>query len=311
MSTKKQYLGWIIAALLALVCAIVYIQAPEPVDDAPVTSAAPADHPAAPEPVAEESEEVATLKAEIATLREELAAQESPTPKPLPVPPASDAPETAADEDAEAAAEVRPDPARQERIVNAQLSMVADMTYRPLFDDLQLPLEIRDSMKDTIAAHMLEVQQVTVAAFQSKDQKAKDIHARIEAMESHLRDELAGVLTPEQLAAWDEYDPVADQMLYERLVDGQLNMMAAGLTEENRIVASQVMAEELVREFDLFNASDEFYTMDNFNNAQARALTTSLERLGEALPPDQFDLVDGFVAQAIAMFDAMADAPAP
>jgi hypothetical protein len=98
---------------------------------------------------------------------------------------------------------------------------------------------------------------------------------------------------------------VADQMLYERLVDGQMNMLAPGLTNENRVLASQVMAEELVREFDALGQSDEIYSIDSHNGAQARALNTSLERLAEELDEAQFGQVQGFVNQAIAMFDAM------
>jgi hypothetical protein len=69
------------------------------------------------------------------------------------------------------------------------------------------------------------------------------------------------------------------------------------------------MAEDLVREIDAFEQSDELYTLDNFNNAQARALQASLDRLSDTLAQDQYDLVDGFVSQAVAMFDAMAEQP--
>jgi hypothetical protein len=193
----------------------------------------------------------------------------------------------------------------EDRVATAQLNMMAEMTYQSLFDELQLTPEVRASLKDAIAAHMLAMQRETGAAMSAKNETAKAFYARIEAMKGAMRDELAQFLSPEELTAWDEYEPVADQMLYERLVDGQMNMLAPGLTNENRVLASQVMAEELVREFDALGQSDEIYSMDSHNGAQARALNASLVRLAEELDEAQFGQVQGFVNQAIAMFDAM------
>ena len=202
-------------------------------------------------------------------------------------------------------AEESDDSERGERMANAQLGMMAEMMYQGLFDDLQLPPEVRAALKDAIAAHMLTMQQETVTAMQAKNETAKAVHARMEALKTGLREELSQTLSPEQLAAWGEYEPLADQVLYERLVDGQMNMLAPGLSNENRVLASQVMAEELVRELDAFGESDEIYSIDNHNNAQARALNASLERLAEDLDEEQYGHVQGFVNQAVAMFDAM------
>lgn len=214
-------------------------------------------------------------------------------PAPEPVPPTP--PEPDAD----------PNVDLEERVATAQLNMMAEMTYQSLFDELQLTPEVRASLKDAIAAHMLAMQRESGAAMSAKNETAKAFFARIEAMKGTMRDELAQFLSPEELTAWDEYEPVADQMLYERLVDGQMSMLAPGLTNENRVLASQVMAEELVREFDALGQSDEIYSVDSHNGAQARALNASLERLAEELDEAQYAQVQGFVNQAIAMFDAM------
>lgn len=212
--------------------------------------------------------------------------------------------------EAEDKAEPQPEdsePSRQDRMANVQMGMMADLAYQDLFNELGLSPELRATMKESIVAYMSEAQKTLLAALKSKDQTAKDMHARTESRKAALRAELAGLLTPEELAAWDEYEPVADQIMYERIVDGQLNTLAAGLTNENRVLTSQVMAEELVREFDVFNASDEIYTMGNYNNAQARALNASLERLAGTLEADQYGQVEGFVNHALTMFEAMAD----
>lgn len=255
--------------------------------------------------------EKSALEAEIAALK---AAQVPAVPPSEPAPVAAQLPsspeapaplEAPSTAPAPLAAETPDDSDRGERIANAQLGMVAEMMYKGLFDDLTLEPQVRAALKDIIAVHMQTMQQETMTAMGAKNETAKAFHARLEAMKADLRGELANSLTPEQLTAWDEYEPVADQALYERMVDGQLNMLAPGLSNENRVLASQVMSEELVRELDAFSQSDEIYNMDNHNGAQARALNASLERLSMELDEEQYGHVQSFVNQAIAMFDAM------
>ncbi len=199
------------------------------------------------------------------------------------------------------------EPSQQERIAQAQAGAMVDMIYGDLLAELGLTPEQAAPFKEAMAANMLKEQKLMQGAFASKDRPAKSVRAERLTLEASLRAKLTDVLTPEELAAYDNYEPVADQILYEKLVEGQLNMLASGLNEENRILTSQVVAEELVREIEQFDQSEDLYTMTNFNAAQARALHSSLDRMAEALDADQLALVDGFVTQALAVFDAMAE----
>jgi hypothetical protein len=192
-----------------------------------------------------------------------------------------------------------------DRVANAQVAMLTDMMFKSLFDELQLDPETRGVVQDAIAAYMQTMQQESVAAMRAKNETSKAFHARMEVMKSGLREELSQTLTAEQVEAWDAYEPVADQALYERMVEGQLNMLSTGLSNENRVLASQVMAEELARELEAFELSEEIFSMDAHNDAQARALEASLGRLAETLDEEQFGHVQGFVDQATAMFEAM------
>ena len=312
MKSIIQYGGWLLAIVLAIACGVMYssmrdVAVGEPAAGVETVAATPTDLAAVQTDLVAAKEEVVKLRQELGALQADVATDAVEPSQP---------PEAAATEEAEvetpeteSADTDDAGPSRGERIANAQLAILAGMTYKGLFDELGLAPEARSAATEVIGAHMAEAQKVAQSAMQSKDQKAKDVHARLEAMKAALRDDLAGTLTDKELEAWDEYEPVADQALYERLVDAQLNMMAAGLSEENRVLASQVMAEDLVREIDAFEQGDELYTLDNFNNAQARALQASLDRLSETLAQDQYDLVDGFVSQAVAVFDAMADQP--
>lgn len=309
MDSIIRYGGWLVALVIAIGSGVVLYNAQQSqralAERANAAELAVAEAESRVELLAEEVRQQAESGAAIQAALEELKAQqpaESPAESIEAAPPM---------EVAEAAGEPDiPDPAsdgpsQQERVVNAQLGMVADMTYQELYNELGLNPEQRGLMRAAITDYMGELQKLTQGAFRSKDQKARDVYARMEALKADLRGRVGEQLTAEGMVAWDGYEPVADQIMYERVVDGQLNMLASGLSNENRVLASQVVAEELVRAFDVYNQSDELYTLTNFNNAQAIALNTSLERLSGSLEADQLGLVEGFVNQALTMFEAL------
>ena len=254
--------------------------------------------------------EKSELEAEIAALKGAQAEMVASVPTPVGEVAPEPAPITPAESE-EMPVEPTPEPTLPEEpaggnpVANAQMAMMADMMFKELFDELQLDPETRAVVKDAIAAYMQTMQQETIAAMQAKNETSKAFHARLEIMKSGLREELSQTLTADQVDAWDAYEPEADQVLYERMVEGQLNMLSPGLSNENRVLASQVMAEELARELEAFEQSEEIYSMDTHNNAQARALEASLERLAEDLDEEQYGHVQGFVDQATAMFEAM------
>lgn len=220
---------------------------------------------------------------------------------------APEAPEAVSDDGKDDEEDKDAEASQQKRVAQAQAGAMVDMIYGDLLAELGLTPAQAAPFKEAMAANMLKEQKLMQGAFASKDRTAKSVRAERLALEASLRAKLSDVLTPEELTAYDNYEPVADQILYEKLVEGQLNMLASGLNEENRILTSQVVAEELVREIEQFDQTEALYTMTNFNAAQARALQSSLDRMADALEADQFALVDGFVTQALAVFDAMAE----
>ena len=313
MASSIKYGGWLLSLLLLAACVYLYM---EMVESRALGVAAEQESKArlerADARAATAEANAASTAAELEGIRQELAELKGSMPGTTPP---SETPDTGPAEASPPEPEATPadeadagDSAeRGDRIVTAQMEIMANMAYQDLFGELGLDPDTQTQMRDVIAGHLVKMQKATLAALQSKNRSAKAVHAEQETLKGELRAAVESVLAPEQMAAWDEYDPVAEQIMYERLVDGQLNMMAAGLSNENRVLASQVMAEELVREFDVMNESEELFTMDNYNNAQARALNASLERLNGTLEADQYGQVEGFVNQALTMFEAMAE----
>jgi hypothetical protein len=187
------------------------------------------------------------------------------------------------------------------------MGMIVDMAYAPLFEELALPADVQANVRELLAKHLAERQTAVLKAMESKDRKARDVKAEDDLAVERLREDLARVLDAGEMAQWDAYREYEDQYLYEALVDGQLSMLAPGLTAENREIAKIVIAQEVAIHIDAFENSDEIYTLDNFNQAQSQALRQSLERLAQELDGEQYGHVEGFVRQAEAMFEAMAE----
>ena len=198
-------------------------------------------------------------------------------------------------------------PDRQERIVQAQMGMMVDMAYATLFEELALPADIQADVRELLAKNLGMRQMATIKAIQSKDRKASELKAEDDIAVDQLRGELAQVLSAGEMEQWEDYRQYEDQYLYRALLDGQLNMLAPGLSAENREIATVVIAEEVAAHIDAFENSDETYTLGNFNQAQTAALRQSLDRLAGELDEEQYAHVEGFVTQAEAMFDAMAE----
>lgn len=196
---------------------------------------------------------------------------------------------------------------QRQRIVDAQMTLMMNIAYGPLFDELGLDAGQRERALELIVDANRGVRQAAEAALRNKDTTAVEVKAKEDAAQAALRDELEGLLNPAELAAWDEYQDYADQIMYAQLLDGQLTMLSPGLSPEGREVVKEVFAEELAVHLEAFGESDSIYTLDAFNQAQLDALLAGLARLEGTLAADQLGHAEGFVNQVQAVFAAMAE----
>jgi chromosome segregation ATPase len=184
------------------------------------------------------------------------------------------------------------------RVLRAQMGLMTDIAYGALFEDLVLPEETQEQVREWMTDAATQARAAVVNAFGNGTTPAKEVLAAEKEAQDELREQLKTVLTPEELAAWEAYEQEKDLHLYWNILEGQLSMLAPGLTQENRDVARQVLAEELVTHIDALENSEEIYSMGNFNRAQSEAMQVSLERLMGVLDEDQYGHVEGFVTTA-------------
>jgi hypothetical protein len=196
---------------------------------------------------------------------------------------------------------------QQKAIARVQVSALIDMTYGTFFGERTFPPEIEEAVRDLLVTYGVETQRL-VAEARKNERVAKDVADDLGAYKAALRDELAGVISAEEVAAWEEYEPYADQYLYENLVEGQLTMLASGLTAENRAIAKTVIAQELVAHIEAFENSDLAYTTRNHFDSQEDALNVSVEQLREVLDGEQLAFIEGYRDRAVAQFQALAPA---
>jgi len=197
--------------------------------------------------------------------------------------------------------------ARQEKVANAQLDMLMGMAYARLFAELNLPADVENQVRDLLVKRASEARGAVLAAMAEGETPAKKVTEQDDEAKKRLREALGRILNAEELAAWESYEEYADHYLYQNLLDGQLSMLAPGLSADNRQVTKDVFAEELVLHLDAFGESDTVYTLDNFNAAQSAALHQGLARLTDVLDAEQYAHAEAFVQQCDAMFGAMSE----
>lgn len=197
--------------------------------------------------------------------------------------------------------------AQQERVVDAQMTLMMNIAYGPLFDELGLGATKREEALTLMVDVTRGVRKAAEKAMRNKDTTAAEMKAMEDAADAELREELEALLSPAELAAWDEYQEYSDQIMFAQLLDGQLTMLSPGLDPAGREVVKEVFAEELALHIEAFGETDTVYSLDAFNQVQLDALLAGLDRVNDSLDSDQYGHAVGFVKQVEAVFSAMAE----
>ena len=193
------------------------------------------------------------------------------------------------------------------RMMRAQMSALMDMAYGGFFEEAALSPETEEAVRALLVDYAVDSQSLQIKAFREGNRPAKEVHAEEEAVTDALRAKLKPLLTAEEMDLWNDYEADSDRHLFETVLDGQLSMLASGLSAENKQVVKEVMAEELAFSIDEYQQSSEILSMGSFNRAQSRALQASMERLAEVLDEEQLGYAQGFVDRAEEMFETMGE----
>lgn len=124
--------------------------------------------------------------------------------------------------------------------------------------------------------------------------------------EQRMRDELSYFLTPEELAAFDEYQATLPERMLERSYGVQLDMYASGLSQENRAMVLDVLVEEML----LLQNGDSGVSSSSGEPASQFAGLIDVfghvrERFAGVFDEGQQAILDRFLEQQESMFEMM------
>ena len=194
-----------------------------------------------------------------------------------------------------------------EQMAQMSADMAANMQYGQFLQDLGFPPDAEAQVREILARNLREQILSGVKAIQEGYTPELLAQAN-QAAQAKLRQELGAVLSPEQMAAFDQYQvelPV--RMLYQSL-DMQMGMFAQGLAPEARQLALDVIVEELLPTGMATQGAGIPQSLDFQGQLQTQhdALARARERLAVELPPDQMEQVDRFIAQQSQVIDMAA-----
>jgi hypothetical protein len=184
--------------------------------------------------------------------------------------------------------------------MSAQFSVPA--MYGRLFKQLNLPPETEARVREILVDSMANQ---VAASFDAMNNKAdpEEIRKNMEAHGQKLRDELATVLTEEELAVFDEYEANKGRRMLESSLDMQLSMFAGGLTEENQTMFRDVIVEEMLAEGVGIDDPENYTNPGSVMDRQAAAFQRARDRVVPVVDEGQAAHIDAFVQQMAGMME--------
>lgn len=183
-----------------------------------------------------------------------------------------------------------------ERMLDASSDMQINMSYRDFFAGLALDPEREEAVREVLRRFMRKTARTGMRAMGG----GGDMDALSEEMavaEEAMRAELAEILTPEELAYFDEYQATLPARQMAMGMEMQLNMMAPDLTAENRQLMVDLMVEEMLAQ-QPEQAGNAFSMMpQDAMEMQHQAYTRLLERAAQYMESDQYAIAEGFIQQ--------------
>jgi len=191
-----------------------------------------------------------------------------------------------------------------EQMAEYAANIQTNMLYGDLLNDLQLPSDVEEQVRTILQDSMKTMTKQALQYMQSKGEGREDMTDWQKDLEKETRDKLAEVLNAEELAYYDEYEETKESRAIQKSYEMQMSMQAPQVTEENRKLTTEILAEE----FQVLQ--DEQGKANPGNPAaqasrQAEVFQRTRERIIDTMDPDQYAQVDRFLTQQekmIAMF---------
>ena len=176
--------------------------------------------------------------------------------------------------------------------------MQVGMQYGELFTSLHVPPDVEERVRKVLTDNAVE--QITAAMDALQDNPSPDTLKKLrDDATAKQRAELSAILSPEEMATFDEYETTLPKRMLTQSFDMQLNMFAPGLTAENRTRARDALVEEMLQMRDGQRGSFPGKAdVQSYVSDQQQAFTRARDRLAQEFDEAQLAHVDRFIAQA-------------
>lgn len=301
MESKSNLLGWILAAIFAAVAAgmaVGFFDARQQIKQAGVTLATQSS--TSSELLAQAHNEILSLKQRVAELEK--------TPAQAPPPEADTAATNAAEPPPDIMdslmAGIKPNTATQgsdgdnnplaafskmfegeagAKMAEYSVGVAAEMAYKDLFSQLKLSKDVEDQVRSIFRDHLADQIKSSTNAMKEGGGKAQMDKDKADA-KTRLKERLSTVLSPQELAQWEQYEDSLEEHLLARQYEMQLGMMAPGLTPENREAVVNVLVEEAIAAEGNISKTDNVFQAGI--DMQSTVMDNTLERISAS---GQFD----------------------
>ena len=203
--------------------------------------------------------------------------------------------------------------ADNEHFQNLQTDMMINMQYGPFLDGYQFPADKEDAVRDILAMYAREEIRRAMDMIGGGGMPSSDeMSATEEETRQRLLADLAEVLSPEELAAFEAYEQDKEYYVLEQTFDQQMAMFAPGLHPETRELARAILAEEALYAQQQLRESDQMSPRASMDSS-LEAMESARARLEDSLSPDEFRRIDRFIttmsdilSSSMAMFEGFA-----
>lgn len=176
-----------------------------------------------------------------------------------------------------------------EQMMRAGAKTALATQYHDLFTTLDLPEERADALREVLQAHLEDQAMAGLALMRGEPIEESTAHQA-----EDLKNAVAEVLTPEEMARFEQYQDEMPGRLMRQQFDLQIGMLAPGMEAETRQYTVDVLVDHM-----LADNGDDFDTtsmMPDLSAIRARyeAAATQLE---SELAPEDMAQVQGFLDQ--------------
>ncbi len=194
-----------------------------------------------------------------------------------------------------------------EKMQEMGIKMTLNMQYGPLFSQLNLSPEREEAVREILHASLMKQMKMGMSAMDHSSDRTEAFENIADA-EQEKEDQLRAALTPEEWAAFEEYEKVLPERMLKQSYEMQLRMGGTQLSDTSLALVRDVLTEEMLALEDSPGDTSAVMPQTDMETSlqqQTQAFENALQRLEPTLQPEEYTAVERFVQQQKDTFSAM------